>query len=53
MPLNLILFVFLGCIALIAWFKGRKVSLYLFAIFLILYALTFYHHMTDKLPISL
>ncbi|MCF6775677.1 DUF5993 family protein [Thiotrichales bacterium 19X7-9] len=53
MPWILISFIFYLITILVSWFISRKLGIFLFIIFLVLYALVLYHHMTDQLPISL
>lgn len=53
MPLILISFIFYLITVLVAWFINRKVGIFLFVVFLVLFIAVLIHHMTDQLPISL
>ena len=52
-PFILCLFVFLAVVIVLAWRGHYRLSTILFVIFLIAFALVFWHHVSDPLQITL
>ena len=51
-PLILLSFIFLAVVMILAWCGLRRLSMWLFMLFLIASVLVLWHHMTDALPLN-